>query len=282
MRKVFLILLVLFSLLAIFLVVQLNKRTSEEESTGYQSIEVGRGKSPSIGQYVKLNLLVRNAAKDTLHFIEEFPYFLIIHEDELSSALCERSVGDSGVYMLKRSVLEDFYAFGKRINVPEDSVIYLYFRLMEVIPPNQLKVFQKEALFDRKIKQERVLDEYLQKMKGKVDTLEGEVYRIIERRNPEGIEIRKGSKVHLDHIGRFFSGYEFINTLERGISPFFYYGKEFELLEAVEVGLEGIKSGEKLKIILPSQNAFGEEGSVAGVVPPNTAIIYEIDIINVE
>ena len=53
------------------------------------------------------------------------------------------------------------------------------------------------------------------------------------------------------------------------------------MIEGMQIGLTGLHEGEKVKIILPSRRAFGEEGSLAGIVPPYTAVIFEVNIIKV-
>ena len=53
------------------------------------------------------------------------------------------------------------------------------------------------------------------------------------------------------------------------------------MIDGLKTALKGMKEGENLKIILPSRHAFGEEGSLAGIVPPYTAVIYDVNIIKV-
>ena len=43
-----------------------------------------------------------------------------------------------------------------------------------------------------------------------------------------------------------------------------------------------LKKGEKAKIILPSQLAFGDQGSSNGVIPPYTPLVYQIEIIDIK
>ena len=42
-----------------------------------------------------------------------------------------------------------------------------------------------------------------------------------------------------------------------------------------------MREGEKAKIIIPSQLAFGENGSSTGIVPPYTSVIYEVTMLKV-
>jgi FKBP-type peptidyl-prolyl cis-trans isomerase len=100
----------------------------------------------------------------------------------------------------------------------------------------------------------------------------------MKKDNPDGDSITYGSSVSIDYRGSFVDGYVFEDTYEKGITPTFNYGKEYQLIEGMHIGLNGLKSGESVKIILPSQRAFGSEGSLAGIVPPYTAVIFDVEI----
>ena len=86
----------------------------------------------------------------------------------------------------------------------------------------------------------------------------------------------------ISYKGKFLNGYIFDDTDDKGVTPTFRYGEDYQLLEGVESGLKGLKEGESVKIILPSRRAFGEEGSLAGIVPPFTAVIFEIKILKID
>ena len=54
------------------------------------------------------------------------------------------------------------------------------------------------------------------------------------------------------------------------------------MIEGLEKVLKVLKNGEKAKIIIPSQFAFGETGSSTGIVPPYSTVIYNLEIINIK
>ncbi|PJB13827.1 MAG: peptidylprolyl isomerase, partial [Flavobacteriales bacterium CG_4_9_14_3_um_filter_32_8] len=60
------------------------------------------------------------------------------------------------------------------------------------------------------------------------------------------------------------------------------YGSPDQVIKGLEIAINGMKKGEKSKIIIPSQLAFGEEGSSTQIVPPFTTVIYELEIVNVK
>src|SRR5690606_35563242 len=114
-------------------------------------------------------------------------------------------------------------------------------------------------------------------LNGKLDTLEEGLYMQIIREG-EGQRISLGSFVTVDYRGMFANNYEFENSHKSQQSMSFIYGEQFQMLQGINIGLKERKEGDKLKIFLSSQLGFGEKGSIAGIVPPHTSLIYEIEI----
>ena len=50
----------------------------------------------------------------------------------------------------------------------------------------------------------------------------------------------------------------------------------------MEKAIAKMHEGDKALVIIPSELAFGAEGSVEGIVPPFTPVVFEIELINVK
>ena len=61
----------------------------------------------------------------------------------------------------------------------------------------------------------------------------------------------------------------------------FVYGSPDQLIEGLELGIQGLREGAEAKLIIPSHLAFGKEGSSSGIVPPYEPILYEVKILSV-
>uniref|UniRef100_A0A336N7D4 peptidylprolyl isomerase n=1 Tax=Culicoides sonorensis TaxID=179676 RepID=A0A336N7D4_CULSO len=59
-------------------------------------------------------------------------------------------------------------------------------------------------------------------------------------------------------------------------------GLEANVVDGVEIALEKFKEGEKSRLILSSQYAFGAEGHKEFGVPPNATVEYEVELITFE
>jgi len=53
------------------------------------------------------------------------------------------------------------------------------------------------------------------------------------------------------------------------------------VVKGLEEAIGLMKEGEKSLVILPSEQAFGSEGSSTGMIPPFTSLIFEVEILEV-
>jgi len=97
----------------------------------------------------------------------------------------------------------------------------------------------------------------------------------------EGEKIASGKVISIHYKGYFINRIEFDNTYKE-LAFTYTYGSPDQVIKGLEIAINGMKKGEKSKIIIPSQLAFGEEGSSTQIVPPFTTVIYELEIVNVK
>lgn len=96
-----------------------------------------------------------------------------------------------------------------------------------------------------------------------------------------GKKIELGDTITVNYEGRFLNGKFFDSTIRRN-QPFqFVYGTEWQVVKGLEEAIGMMREGEKSLFILPSELAFGTEGSSTGIVPPFTSLIFEVEIIAV-
>ena len=94
-----------------------------------------------------------------------------------------------------------------------------------------------------------------------------------------GKKVEKGDTVTVNYEGRFLNGKFFDSTIRRK-QPFqFVYGTEWQVVPGLEKAIGIMKEGGRSLVILPSELAFGQEGSSTGIIPPFTSLIFEIEII---
>ena len=109
-----------------------------------------------------------------------------------------------------------------------------------------------------------------------VTTASGRVYESIKDGAGESPKATDTVKVH--YKGMFLDGKEFDSSYKRGEPT------EFPLNRVIPCWTEGVqrmKPGGKAKLTCPASIAYGERGA-GGVIPPNTTLNFEVELISVK
>jgi FKBP-type peptidyl-prolyl cis-trans isomerase FkpA len=125
-----------------------------------------------------------------------------------------------------------------------------------------------------------ILQQYLQEEELPVQPTSSGLFHLMIREGT-GKKIELGDTITVNYEGRFLNGKFFDSTIRRN-QPFqFVYGTEWQVVKGLEEAIGMMREGEKSLFILPSELAFGNEGSSTGIVPPFTSLIFEVEILAV-
>src|SRR6478735_9151294 len=83
-------------------------------------------------------------------------------------------------------------------------------------------------------------------------------------------------KVRVHYRGTFLDGREFDSSYKRGEPT------EFQLNRVIKCWTEAVqlmRPGGKARIMCPAAVAYGERGAGGGVIPPNTPLNFEIELL---
>ncbi len=95
-------------------------------------------------------------------------------------------------------------------------------------------------------------------------------------------KVNRGDIVTVHYEGRFLNGKFFDSTIKRN-QPFdFVYGTEWQVIKGLEEAISYMTEGEKAIVIMPSELAWGRQGSSTGIIPPFTSVIYEVELLKIE
>lgn len=95
-----------------------------------------------------------------------------------------------------------------------------------------------------------------------------------------GTEAKNGNTVAVHYTGILESGIKFDSSVDRGISFEFTLGAG-QVIKGWDIGVEGMKVGEKRKLTIPSDLAYGSSGA-GGVIPPNATLIFEVELLGIK
>ena len=94
-----------------------------------------------------------------------------------------------------------------------------------------------------------------------------------------GIGAKVGDKIIVNYVGTLSSGKQFDSSIDRGQPLLYTLGKK-QVIEGWELGLLGMKVGEKRKLTIPPGLAYGPAGAPP-LIPKNATLIFEIDMLSI-
>lgn len=124
-----------------------------------------------------------------------------------------------------------------------------------------------------KAENEKFAAEFMKKT-GVKKTASGLLYRI--EKAGSGAAIKDSDLVKVHYTGKLADGTVFDSSVERGQPA------EFKLNQVVKgwtEGLQLIKKGGKVELVLPAELAYGEQGT--GPIPPNSTLYFEVEVLDV-
>ncbi len=95
-----------------------------------------------------------------------------------------------------------------------------------------------------------------------------------------GAQAEKGKTVSVHYTGYLMDGKMFDSSVERGEPIVFPLGQGM-VIPGWEEGIALMKVGDKIRLIIPSNLAYGERGA-GGVIPPNATLIFDCELVNVQ
>ena len=96
----------------------------------------------------------------------------------------------------------------------------------------------------------------------------------------EGSEVVKYNIVTVNYTGWLKDGTKFDSSLNPGRSPFRFTVGGGQVIKGWDEGLLGMKVGGKRKLTIPPSMGYGNQDM--GVIPPNSTLVFEIDLLIIE
>lgn len=105
---------------------------------------------------------------------------------------------------------------------------------------------------------------------------------LVDRKNPKTGSIQSGQVVTIAYTARFLEdGYLFDDTYSTKQPLTFRLGDPGQVIKGLEIAVHLLPKGGKGRFIIPSELAFGMEGSSSHIVPPWTPVLYEVEVTDV-
>ena len=126
-----------------------------------------------------------------------------------------------------------------------------------------------------KAKQKELLD---QVAAGYDETPSGLRYKIIQK--GEGKKATKGAMVSVHYKGQLLDGTVFDSSYKRKQPIDFAIGVG-QVIPGWDEGIQLLQVGDKARLVIPSNLAYGSSGA-GGVIPPDATLIFDVELMNVK
>ncbi len=103
-------------------------------------------------------------------------------------------------------------------------------------------------------------------------------YQIIQK--GDGVQAEKGKNVSVHYKGQLADGTVFDSSYKRNQPLEFPVGVG-HVIPGWDEGIQLLKVGDKARMVIPSDLAYGERGA-GGVIPPNAVLIFDVELMDVK
>ena len=261
--------------------------TKADEGIYYKLLMLGEQEPCCrFGDYVTAGIAYATMSDSV--FFSGIRKFKVIHPDfhgSIDKCLTLMCKHDSAQFII--SAL-DFFEKTLESVVPDylgaDGKMKISVYLMDVQTPEEYER-EKEAFLhwieDLGEYEKVLLKQYISDAKIEIPPMEDGIYYIVQQTG-NGSAVASGDTVLVHYEGYFLNGKYFDSTRRRNDPLQFVYGHQMQVIGGLEKAIGKMHEGDKALVIIPSELAFGAEGSVENIVPPFTPVVFEIELISVK
>ncbi len=281
---------IIYLIILLILFVSCKKRYKNYEYSDngfyYQYLQIGEDDiTPKYDDYVIVDLAYKTI-NDSVFFRGRRKFQLTPppFPGDVDACFAMLAVGDSVNFIIDannfftKTIPSKLPSFIKK---GEDMVVSA--KLLEIIDKKTYEKQKREFLSwveDFGEYEKVLLNHYLQGQARSFAPENNGIYKQLIRKG-NGIQVENGDTVVVHYEGMFLNGKYFDSTRKRNAPFEFVYGTEWQVVEGLNIAIGEMTEGEKSMFILPSQLAFGQQGSSTGIIPPFTPVIFKVELVQV-
>ncbi len=95
-----------------------------------------------------------------------------------------------------------------------------------------------------------------------------------------GSAVKAGNTIKIHYTGTLTNGQKFDSSIDRG-QPFETQIGVGKVIKGWDLGVVGMKTGGKRKLIIPPDMGYGAQG-MGNVIPPNATLIFDLELLGIK
>jgi peptidylprolyl isomerase len=187
--------------------------------------------------------------------------------------------GDSAIFLINA---ENYYTKSRGVKLPArlkpDENLTFYIKLIDVISADEFAKERHVARLSDEREEERLMKEFLERTNITVEpTNSGLYFQTLQA--GDGKSPVPGKNVTVHYMGYFIDGQLFDSSYKRNV-PFTFRLGAGQVIQGWDEGVSMMHVGGKYKLVIPSYLAYGSKAT--GSIPPNTTLVFEIELLSAE
>lgn len=149
-------------------------------------------------------------------------------------------------------------------------------RDMGSIPPNSTLQFEVELMGVTE-----PFKPFDVKGKDTLTTVSGLKYIIVTKAPATAAKAEKGKTVSVHYTGFLLDGKTFDSSRDRG-TPYQFQLGIGQVIRGWDEGIELMQVGDQMRLIIPSELAYGVNGAGGGIIPPNATLVFDVELMGIQ
>lgn len=262
----------------------------EKSTTGlYSKFYVSKegARKPKTGEYAAISVIYKleqdgkdsvlftsASIKESDHGVLMQPVFGSTFKGSFEEALMSMGEGDSASFKINADsvYLKTFGLKALPKYIPQNSLLTFYVKLVKVKT-------QQELVNEMAEKEAGQREEFMKQNDIKAAPTESGLY-FIEKEAGKGDLIKNGQTAQVKYTGMFLNGKVFDSSDMHGGKPYDVTIGTAQVIPGWIEAIQKMRKGGKAMIIVPSQLAYGTQGS--GPIPPSSSLVFDLEIVDVK
>lgn len=100
----------------------------------------------------------------------------------------------------------------------------------------------------------------------------------------QGREVKAGDIVAMNYTGTLTDGTVFDSNTDKKfghVEPFIFQLGAGQVIKGWDIGVSGMKLGEKRKLVINPEYGYGASGA-GGIIPPNATLAFEVELVGIK